>query len=167
MSDTKVCSECNVKKDYLEFNLNGRNGYRNKRCKQCVKSLKAGIPIIKLKTCKACLIERPINNFEKSKDWSDGYQSRCKICKKNGTKIVFASDGKWAKKRNIKTNYRGLVITNPMKQDYIDTFMFLRDAGYNLKEDIHIQFCEKYGLTPNSPKKVFKKTYSQKDCGLV
>jgi hypothetical protein len=45
--------------------------------------------------------------------------------------------------------------------------MYLKDAGYNLKEDIHIQFCEKYGLTPHNPRKVFKNTYSQKDCGLV
>ena len=167
MSDKKICSTCKIEKHYLEFNLNGRNGYRNKKCKTCVKSLKSGIPIIILKTCKACLIERTIDNFDKSKDWPDGYQSRCKICKNNGTKIMFKNSGKWSKKNKIKTNYRGLIITNTMKHDYIETFVFLREAGYNLKEDIHIQFCEKYGLTPNTPKKTFKNYYSQKDCGLV
>ena len=52
-------------------------------------------------------------------------------------------------------------------KDYENAYKFLESAGYSLKEDLHIQFCKKYGLTPNSPKQIFNNHYSPKDLGLV
>lgn len=123
---------------------------------------------LKTKICKACLIERPTKKFVRSKAFPDGYESRCKICKLNGTKIVFENSGKWSKKNHkIKRSDYILPFTNPLKRDYVEAFVFLRNMGYDLAQDIHIQFCKKYGLTPNDPKKTFKNYYSQKDCDLI
>jgi hypothetical protein len=123
---------------------------------------------MEVKVCKACHIERTIKNFNKNSSFSDGYESRCKICKSNGTKIISKSDGKWSKKNHkIKRSDYILPFTNPLKRDYVQSFTFLRDMGYSLDQDIHIQFCEKYGLTPNNPKQTFKNTFTVKDCDLV
>ena len=123
---------------------------------------------LKTKICKACLIERAVKNFVKSKAFPDGYESRCKICKRNGTKIVFENSGKWSKKsKKIRNSEYILPFTNPLKRDYVESYIFLREMGYSLDQDIHIQFCNKYGLTPNDPKKTFKNHFTQKDCDLI
>jgi hypothetical protein len=57
--------------------------------------------------------------------------------------------------------------TNPLKRDYVESFIFLKAMGYSLDQDIHIQFCKKYGLTPNDPKKTFKNIFTVKDCDLI
>jgi DNA-directed RNA polymerase beta subunit len=123
---------------------------------------------LKTKICKACLIERTIKNYNKNTSFSDGFESRCKTCKKNGNLIVFKSDGKWSKKKHkIKRSDYILPFTNPMKRDYVEAFVFLRAMGYDLTQDIHIQFCKKYGLTPNDPKQTFQTIFTVKDCYLI
>jgi hypothetical protein len=54
-----------------------------------------------------------------------------------------------------------------MKRDYVEAFVFLRAMGYDLTQDIHIQFCKKYGLTPNDPKQTFQNIFTVKDCYLI
>jgi len=113
-------------------------------------------------------MEKTIKNFNKNSSFSNGYESRCKTCKKDGKLIVFENSGKWSKKnQKIKRSNYMMRFTNPLKRDYVESFIFLRAMGYSLDQDIHIQFCKKYGLTPNVPKQTFKNYYTPKDCDLI
>jgi len=123
---------------------------------------------IKTKICKACHIERTVKHFVKTKAFSDGYESRCNICKKNGIKIIPKNSGKWSKKnKKIRSSEYILPFTNPQKEDFYLAYTFLRNIGYSLDQDIHIQFCKKYGLDPIVRNKKSISKYSPKDCDLV
>lgn len=123
---------------------------------------------MEVKVCKACHVERTIRNFVKSKAFPDGYESRCKICKSNGTKIMFLNSGKWSKKnKKIRDSEYILPFTNPLKRDYVESYIFLREIGYSLDQDIHLQFCKKYNLEPIVRQKKSISKYSPKDCDLV
>ena len=114
---------------------------------------------LETKVCKACNIEKDIKNFHRQAAVSDGYMARCKKCKLVGKLIP--------KEKKEKKEIRPLTLANPSAQDYINMYKFMESIGYSLKEDLHIQFCKKYGLTPSNPKQTFSSYYSQKDCGLV
>jgi hypothetical protein len=123
---------------------------------------------LKTKICKACHIQRTVKHFVKTKAFADGYESRCNICKKNGIKIVFENSGKWSKKnKKIRNSEYILPFTNPLKRDYVEAYIFLREMGYSLDQDIHIQFCKKHNLEPIVRQKKSISQYSPKDCDLV
>ena len=123
---------------------------------------------LKTKICKVCFIEKTIKNFNKNSSFANGFESRCKTCKKDGKLIVFENSGKWSKKnQKIKRTSYMMRFTNPLKRDYVESFIFLKAMGYSLDQDIHIQFCKKYGLTPNDPKQTFQNNFTAKDCDLV
>lgn len=155
---TKICCICNVEKPISAFSLNGRDGYRNIRCKPCV--------IINTnngdkKTCKACDIEKPINEFS-TKNINGLKQSRCKLCVIN--KIYIPQE---KKDLSGKSNYSPERLGNITKEDYKDTYIFLRNVlGYDLSShlSIHEQFCLKYNLTPHNPLNSFKVHYSIEEC---
>jgi len=92
-----------------------------------------------------------------------GYEGRCKICKKS--KILCR------KKEDVKRGRPQLKnqpqLWNVRKQDWIDTYNFLEGMGYDLKKNIHEQFCIKHNLPMR--KRMYEKSlqYSPKDLGLI
>ena len=114
---------------------------------------------LETKVCKACNIEKDIKNFHRQAAVSDGYMARCKKCKLDGILIP--------KEKKEKIEFRPLTLAAPSKEDYIEMYLTLKKMKYDLNKDLHIQFCERYGLKPNSPKQIFKSHISQKDLGLI
>jgi hypothetical protein len=155
--ETKVCDTCNKEKPITAFSLNGRNGYRNKKCKPCVIYNKNGDK----KVCKACNIQKPIDEFPISN--THGVKAaRCKLCRIN--KILIPKE---KKELNGKSKFVSQRLTNVTKEDYKNTYLFLKNIlGYDLKSklSIHEQFCLKHNLTPHNPLNTFKEYYSIEEC---
>ena len=113
---------------------------------------------VEKKICRACGVEKQVKRFTKLA--IDKRANVCNLCRALGNTI------KDKKSKPLKKN-------NPLQlgfvqvKDYENTYRFLESIGYSLKEDLHIQFCIRYGLTPNSPKQKFNKHYSPKDLGLI
>jgi len=116
--------------------------------------------LIEKKICKACGNQKKLKSFGKTSSGNRG--NVCNVCKSLGNTIK-----KGVKGEHYVVKNNALQLGNTSIKDYKNTYEFLESIGYNLSEDIHIQFCLKYGLTPHSPKQKFKNHYSQKDCGLV
>jgi hypothetical protein len=159
---TKICVACEKEKSIDSFNTNKTNGYTSRRCKICVKNknYKVEDEVGETKECKVCKEIKPVKQFNKAYGM-DGFASRCKLCVKNKMLIPKELKEQPGRKELVMELYA------TSKQDYVDTYKFIETMGYNLNDDIHIQFCKKYGLTPRSPKKKFLNHYTQKDCGLV
>lgn len=110
---------------------------------------------VETRLCKACNQVLKIKWFYPCKTCKDGYYARCKTCKKNGVKIY-----KGEKKPKATRNYSHLSLFAPTKEDWTETYMFLKGIGYSLSgnKTIHEQFCEKYNLKPK------KRTYEKSIC---
>lgn len=114
---------------------------------------------MEIKTCIGCLNDKPISSFGKNKQKPGGYNPRCKICMLNGVKkhrepiITLPNDNNTLK------------LTPVTQQDYIDTYKFLENIGYDLKSplSIHEQFCLKYGFEPKKRNKSKEKIYYSKE----
>ena len=147
---------CNKEKDCLDYNINGRNGYRNKKCKICLSIFlkeKKNNPVeMKNKTleiskestrvCKACGIEYPINHFWSIHKDKGTRNSRCKTCYKK--KIYIYKETKGPKYNIIpphKQSYNQIFrLTNVKKEDYVLTYKFLSVMGYDISKNISKQF---------------------------
>ena len=121
--------------------------------------------VLKTKICCACKKEKDIRCFYACQKIADGYENRCKICKKerikcNSNKKLLKSPGR-PKERELPE------LWNVRKGDWIETYKFLESIGYNLNENIHKQFCEKFGLLPRKRMKEKSIQYTPKDLGLV
>lgn len=116
---------------------------------------------VETKICRACGKPKMIRRFPTLKSGNKG--NVCNLCKSMGRTIkkLGESSSKPVPK-NIALN-----LGNTSKKDYIETYKFLESIGYDLKQDIHVQFCEKHGFTPKIPKKQFLNHYTQEDCGLI
>jgi hypothetical protein len=66
----------------------------------------------------------------------------------------------------MKDSWSEIRLVNTSKNDYVETYEFLKRIGYKLDESIHEQFCSKHDLTPTEPQ-TFTHHYSTKDCGLA
>lgn len=158
---TKICAACQKEKNIMSFIKNGTTGYFSKRCKICVKNQVFKIDDrTETKQCSACNEIKSVKKFNKTYN-VEGYASRCKLCIKN--KILIPKELRETPGR--KEPVMELYATS--KKDYVETYKFIESIGYSLQEDIHLQFCKKYNLTPRTPKKKFLNHYSQEDCGLV
>jgi hypothetical protein len=115
---------------------------------------------VETKICRACGVEKTIKRFPIL--LSGNRAGVCGICKATGKNIPKTS---YRQKPHPKN--KALTLGFLRKEDYKDTYKLLQSMGYNLSQDLHEQFCKKYGLIPNSPKQTFINHYSQEDCGLV
>ena len=113
---------------------------------------------VEKKICRACGIEKALTKFPTL--MSRNRAGVCRICKATGRTIVKTK----VKEKKVDAP---LNLGNVNINDYIKMYQYLEKSGYSLEEDIHEQFCKRYNLTPHSPKKVFNRHYSQKDCGLI
>ena len=115
---------------------------------------------IEKKICRACEKEKKITSYSRTP--SGNRAGVCNLCRSLGITI---KNKKPSQKEPIKNT--PLQLGNPSQKDYEFLYKSLEKMGYNLSQDIHEQFCMKYGLTPNSPKQTFKNHYTQKDLGLI
>lgn len=109
------------------------------------------------KVCGACLKEKELKSFYRNIAYKDGYDSRCKHCKMNGILL------KSRKPKSISKTNGSLKLTSPTKEDYRTMYEFLEKSGYDLKKDIHLQFCEKYNFKPKKRKTKSDNTFSVED----
>lgn len=95
-----------------------------------------------------------------------GYDAKCKLCRRGG-KLCRKSNNLEKPEPVRKKEYP--YIASPTQEDWIKTFLFLRDIGYELKDDlsIHEQFCIKYNLTPRNELYEAKKRFTPKELGLI
>lgn len=117
---------------------------------------------IESKICCGCKIEKPIKDFYRNKELKGGFENKCKKCKKK--KI---SCRKVAEKKRSKPTYDQIMMFNVSKQDWIETYRALERIGYDLKQDLHLQFCKKHNLEPKLRTKEKSIYYSVKDLGLI
>jgi hypothetical protein len=110
--------------------------------------------------CRACNKEKKLSQFHKQ-NAADGYTARCKMCQNSGILIP--------KHKIIKNEIIPLTLTGLKEGDYVDMYKFLNAVGYSLNDenDIHEQFCIKYGLKPSNPKQTFNYHFTPKDLGLI
>ena len=114
---------------------------------------------IEKKICRACGVEKQLTRFTKN---PNGYKSNvCNLCKSNGNTIDKPS------KKHIVIKNHPLRLDHPKITDYEKSYRLLERMGYSLEQDIHKQFCNRYGLIIRSPKQSFLNYYSPKDLGLV
>lgn len=112
---------------------------------------------VESKLCRACNQIKVARSFHRV---HGVLQPRCKQCKIEGN-IIPRKHVDYSSRTGMK-----LRLGKPEKQDYIETYELLDKMGYDLKKDIHIQFCEKYNLKPRQPKKEFKGRLSPEECGF-
>jgi hypothetical protein len=123
-----------------------------------------------MKQCCACLKEKTIDYFWKNKQIKSGYDNKCKVCKNSGKFCVVRRKKPKDKKNSVGRPARNNApqLFNVKKSDWVETFLFLKEIGYDLSSDksIHEQFCEKYNLKPR--KRMYEKSiqYNPKDLGL-
>lgn len=118
----------------------------------------------KKKFCCACSKEKEVKCFYVNRYSKDGYESRCKVCKK--TKILCKK--KLLSKR-IPQYKNAPQLWNVSRQDWIDTYNFLEKIGYNLSSEktIHEQFCENHNLPTR--KRMYEKSiqYTPQELGMI
>jgi len=109
----KICSLCNIRKDYSEFHKHktGKDGYTS-GCKECrkIKSKKDydklkqnDKVVITEKTCASCLIQKDVNSFHKQIGTKDGFRSICKECRKDKFKSDYQNLPEFSKKHKQRT----------------------------------------------------------------
>jgi hypothetical protein len=109
--------------------------------------------------CRACNVAKKLKSFQTLK--SGNKCGVCNVCRATGRRIPKGT------KINRKPKNIELQMGFVRKQDWEYMYKSLEKIGYDLSKDLHEQFCNKYGLTPRSPKQTFKNHYSQKDLGLI
>ena len=110
---------------------------------------------MELKTCRACNQVKSLTSYHKGV--KGRVLARCKICVSQ--KRLITLYGKESPK------FTEHIRLNKIKvEDYRKTYNLLEEMGYNPKEYIHLQFCEKYGFTPNIPIKEFNNRISYENC---
>jgi hypothetical protein len=122
--------------------------------------------VLKTKVCCACRKEKDITSFYRNIMMPTGWEARCKLCKKDKVSCRAKTD---RSKSGRPKQMSSPQLWNVKKEDWIETYDFLKTIGYDLSGDktIHEQFCEKYNLKPR--KRMYEKSiqYSPKDLGLV
>lgn len=122
---------------------------------------------IKTKICCACKLEKSIKSFTVNNAKPDGYSGKCKICVslkkpcKTGPRTIEKDLAK-----DISVEFIGSM-TRIDKEDWVNTYKFLEMMGYDIRQNIHEQFCEKHSLPTKKRGFVRNKEYSPKDLGLI
>jgi hypothetical protein len=97
MEESKLCSKCNIVKQFSEYsnNCNNKNG-KMTQCKQCISLLNKTKNILRIvegtKICSMCKAEQDDVNFNACKTAIIGLASTCKKCSKNNVKKWLESD---------------------------------------------------------------------------
>jgi hypothetical protein len=108
-----------------------------------------------MKQCSKCKKNKELTSFHNNKRMKDGKCPVCKICVSLGEKTR-----RLKPKEKLDIDLRGGVLT---KGEYCMMWNFLSSMGYNITENIHEQFCEKYNL-PTKVKPASKVKFCFSDC---
>jgi uncharacterized protein YpbB len=125
-----------------------------------------------MKECCACKETKELKLFYKNNAIKGGYSARCKKCVRNnklcrqGRPIGSVKKVKETKTNGYKDSFIEIRLVNTRKEDYVETYKFLKRIGYKLDESIHEQFCKMHDLEP-TPAKEFLHHFSPKDCGMT
>lgn len=116
------------------------------------------------KVCRLCGKEKSIDSFYRRRAYTDGYAKECKICiniYNREYRNKRREEQKPVKKKERPPSIR-LNATRP--EDYCEMWDFLASCGYDVQGNVHLQFCLKYGLTPDTKLLSIKKRLSYTDC---
>ena len=117
------------------------------------------------KICKNCGHKKKISSFFKNKNNKDGYQSLCKICVTHKVKYYRQLKKDTESKGREILDSKALNIIGASKGDYCQMYSFMSKIGYNPEMDIHLQFCEKWGITTPKQRPVkAKNQFTYQDC---
>jgi len=162
----KICGVCKKEKSITSYTITGKNGYRRKVCKVCVSQ---GLKMEKKidegnRVCCSCQKQKPLTEYYKNRNVSSGYSGKCKKCVSSGNLCI--KKEKSNKKKLIKREV-GPTLYSVSKEDWLETYSFLKSIGYDLTKNIHEQFCLKYNL--KEKKRTYEKSiqYSPKELGLI
>lgn len=108
-----------------------------------------------MKQCSKCKKNKELNSFHNNKRMKDGKSPVCKICVSIGDKTRRSKP-----KENLDIDLRAGVLS---KGEYCMMWNIFSLLGYNIMENIHEQFCEKYKL-PTKVKPASKVKWCFGDC---
>jgi hypothetical protein len=153
----KECVQCKKIYPNTSFNINGRNGYRNLRCRICLaknrkEKQKVTEPeVIKVtepdhKICKVCGINRSIKMFSRNHLCKDGRESRCGICKKLGKKQIRNKSKYKTTPPHLQSTDQIMRLSAVTKEDYMKMWELLSVMGYDIhgEKSVHEQFIDKW-----------------------
>ena len=121
--------------------------------------------VLKTKICCSCLKTKELEKgFYKNSSMKDGRFNRCKICVNLGFNCRPKPSNK---KINGGVRRAGLYLGSMSKDDWIETYHFLKMIGYDLNVCIHDQFCSKYNLEPKKRTKEKSILFTASDLGLI
>lgn len=111
-----------------------------------------------MKKCRICGREKKEDSFYKNKNYPDGLDTWCKICKSEYAKARNRN------KEKLPVDKDRLIFTGMCKSDWCKMYQFLLSLGYDVKNDIHEQFSKRHGLPyKKRPRKNYI-TFSYEDC---
>ena len=118
-----------------------------------------------MKKCSHCNEIKDKSEFYNNKTCKDGLQNTCKIC---SYKLSRESNLKKRLLNPVKKTKRDgkfLTLSGIKKEDYCIMYSALSKMGYKIEDDIHTQFCEKWGLKVSKrPRKGDKNHWTYEDC---
>ena len=120
--------------------------------------------VLKTKVCCACRKEKDITSFYRNIMMPTGWEARCKLCKKDKVSCRAKTD---RSKSGRPKQMSSPQLWNVKKEDWIETYNFLKSIGYDITQNIHEQFCLKHNL--KKKKRTYEKSiqYTPKDLGLT
>jgi hypothetical protein len=98
------------------------------------------------KYCPACEQSKPLKSFYRLSTSKDGRATRCKRCIIDKVKIFKGEQKTKAKSMHLRTYDEIIDLKGVTRNDIYETYLALQRLGYNVCEDIHLQFCEKHNL---------------------
>lgn len=118
--ESKTCYKCGLIKPSKDFSAQSQNSDGlHSWCRECIKKdsdlrilKKRIIPESGLKQCTYCMIEKPLSEFYPSKRNLNGYQSNCKLCKKDSNKTNDSRERERATRNNIKNFIKRRIQSN-------------------------------------------------------
>lgn len=114
---------------------------------------------MKTKVCKACLLEKTLDKFHKCPKCFEGTINICKICKSKGLKI---SRDYVKPKFNIEWSKNDAYIyrlNGVSQEDFRVMYEFLKGFGYDIHNDIHQQFLDRWNPVSKKPIKYKERNY--------
>jgi len=119
-----------------------------------------------MKKCSYCKEIKDDDSFYKNKcNKKDGLQNTCKICSYILTKKCIKKKREESIGKSSKRDGKTLSLVGMKQEDYCMMYFAMSKLGYNPELDIHIQFCEKWGLeVSKTPRKGTKNKWTYDDC---
>jgi hypothetical protein len=113
------------------------------------------------KTCKVCGENRLIKYFWRNPQYADGFDSRCKICRREGRKQPKKGTRNNSTPKHLQSMQQIIKLTFVTKDDFMCMWDTLEKMGYdihNKDKSVHEQFVDKWNGITGSDMTYKKKT---------